>query len=495
VRVLMVTPEATPFAQTGGLGEVLSALPPELAKLGVEVDVLMPKYRGITPEAFGIKKADLRIELTLNAKRVDADFWQLRDKSGVRYLFLECDQYYDREYLYGTPEADYEDNAERFVFLSRAAIEMAILSRPGYDVFHSHDWQTALTPVYLRTLYAGISSLEQRAAVLTIHNLGYQGIFWHLDMPLVGVGWEFFTPKHMEFHGKLNFLKSGLVFVDEVNTVSSGYRNEILTPEFGFGLEGVLQERQDHLFGILNGVDYSVWNPGIDKLIAANYSPEDTAGKSVCKADLQNVAGLPARPDVPLITMVSRLSGQKGIDILQGSIEWLMGRGVQLVLLGTGEARYQNAFRDIGERYPQQIGLFLKYDYALAHKIFAGGDMIIMPSRYEPCGINQLYGLKYGSVPIARATGGLTDTVDEFDPERGSGTGFKFTEPDSLALREAVARALEIFHKNPDAWKALMIRGMNMDFSWKRSATEYIRLYEKAIEDRKKFIEQTRMVV
>jgi starch synthase len=286
-----------------------------------------------------------------------------------------------------------------------------------------------------------------------------------------------------------------LVFVDEVNTVSPGYRNEILTPEFGFGLEGVLQERQDHLFGILNGVDYSVWNPAIDKLIAANYSPEDISGKAACKADLQNIAELPVRPDVPLISMVSRLSGQKGIDILQGSIEWLMERDVQLVLLGTGEARYQNAFGDIGARYPEQIGLFLKYDYALAHKIFAGGDMIVMPSRYEPCGINQLYGLKYGSVPIARATGGLTDTVEEFDAKRGSGTGFKFIEPDSLALREAIARALWIFRESPDAWKQLMIRGMNMDFSWKRSATEYIRLYEKAIEDRKKLVDQTRVAV
>jgi starch synthase len=330
---------------------------------------------------------------------------------------------------------------------------------------------------------------------MTIHNLGYQGIFWPLDMPLVGVGWEFFTPKHMEFHGKLNFLKSGLVFADEVSTVSPGYRNEILTPEFGFGLEGVLQEKQEHLFGILNGVDYRVWNPAVDRLISANYSPSDLSGKAACKADLQKTAGLPVRPDVPVITMVSRLSSQKGIDILQGSIPWLMEQDVQLVLLGAGDAHYQDAFKEIRIQYAERTGLFLKYDYVLAHKIFAGGDIHLVPSRYEPCGISQLYALKYGSVPVVRATGGLTDTVDEFDPEQESGTGFKFVEPDSLAFRDAMAKALKLFREAPDSWNELRVRGMNMDFSWKRSATEYVRLYEKATEDRKKFLAQIREVM
>ncbi len=490
MRVLMIASEATPFAQTGGLGEVLSALPAELAQLGLQVDVLMPKYRGITPEIYDIKKTDLAFELTLNAKQVSARIWQFNGNSSCRYLFLECDEYYDREYLYGTPEKDYEDNAERFVFLTRAALEMAALGGVHYDLFHSHDWHGALTPVYLRTLYAGMPGLEQSASLMTIHNLGYQGIFWHLDMPLVGVGWEFFTPKHMEFHGRLNFLKSGIIFADEVNTVSPGYCEEILSPEFGFGLEGVLNEKREHLTGILNGVDYRIWNPASDSLIKANYSPQDLSNKAVCKADLQKVAGLPVRPDTPLVTMVTRLSNQKGIDLLQAIVPSLVKLNINLVLLGTGESRYQKSFTEIAYRYPDKVATFLRYDYALAHKIFAGGDMILVPSRYEPCGVNQLYALKYGTVPIVRATGGLKNTVEEFDPQAGSGTGFKFNAPVASELEATLMKALRIYKENPDSWQKLMLRGMNMDFSWKRSAIEYAKLYEKAIRERKDFLRE-----
>ncbi len=427
MRVLMVTPEATPFAQTGGLGEVLSALPVELAALGVQVDVLMPKYRGITPDNFNITKSNVSIEVTLNAKNVKAGLWEHVGKNGARYGFLECDDYYDRDYLYGTPETgDYEDNAERFVFLTRAALELAIQQGRRYDVFHSHDWQAALTAVYLRTLYAGEPLLKNSAAVMTIHNLGYQGIFWHLDMPLVGVGWEFFTPKHMEFHGKLNFLKSGLVFADVINTVSPGYRNEILTAEFGFGLEGILQEKKDCLAGILNGVDYSIWNPETDLYLAQSYSPEDLTGKSLCKDELQQLAGLQPDPGKPLIAMVSRLSSQKGVDIVAEAFDAIVANDIQLIVLGTGELRYHNIFNEMVVKYPGQVSAFLKYDYAMAHRIFAGADMILIPSRYEPCGLNQLYALKYGAVPIVTATGGLTDTVDELDVESDTGTGFKF---------------------------------------------------------------------
>ncbi len=488
MRVLMITPEVTPFAQTGGLGEVLSALPGELAELGLDVDVFMPKYRGIDCDKYDLKATGLEIKVDLNAKTVPAAMWEFRDKRGVRYLFVKCDEYFDRDYLYGTPEADYEDNAERFVFLCRSAIEMSLAASTRYDVFHSHDWQASLTPVYLRTLYAGEPILEKSAAVMTIHNLGYQGIFWHLDMPLVGVGWEFFTPKHMEFHGKLNFLKSGIVFADEVNTVSPGYRDEILTPEFGFGLEGILQEKGPNLTGILNGVDYKLWNPETDSLIVSNFGPDDLSGKALCKADLQKIARLPIRSDVPIIAMVSRLSNQKGIDILGGAIPSLLEHDVQLVLLGTGEAKYHTAFSEFAEGYPDKMGVFLSYDYGLAHKIFAGADMLLVPSRYEPCGLNQLYALKYGTVPIVRATGGLTDTVEEFNLEQDSGTGFKFKEPTPSVLEETVLRAVDIFMKRPGTWQRVMVRGMHRDFSWKRSAMEYVQLYEKAVADRKNFL-------
>ncbi|MCX5862825.1 MAG: glycogen synthase GlgA [Deltaproteobacteria bacterium] len=490
MRVLMITPEATPFAQTGGLGEVLSALPAELAGLGVEVDVVMPKYRDIHPDKYNLEKMNIVVEVTLNAKKVTSELWKFDDKRGVRYLFLECDAYFDRDALYGTAEADYEDSAERFVFLTRAAIELALLSGTHYDVFHSHDWQAALTPVYLRTLYAGEPLLQDSAAVMTIHNLGYQGIFWHLDMPLVGVGWEFFTPKHMEFHGKLNFLKSGIVFADEVNTVSPGYRNEILTPEFGFGLEGILQEKGSHLWGILNGVDYRIWNPESDPLIAAAYSVENLSGKELCKAELQKIAKLPVRPEVPLIGMVSRLSNQKGIDILAGAFESLMRRDLQVVVLGTGEARYQTVFHDFATTYPDKTGIFLSYDYELAHKIFAGSDMLLVPSRYEPCGLNQLYALKYGTVPIVRATGGLTDTVEEFSLEQDSGTGFIFSEQEPVSLEMTILKAVNFYLNEPSGWKRLVVRGMNRDFSWNRSAREYIELYEQAIKQRQNYISQ-----
>jgi starch synthase len=481
----MITPEATPFAQTGGLGEVLSALPAALVELGVEVDVLMPKYRGISAEHWGLEDLNLNIEVTLNAKPVTASLWQHQDKRGPRYLFLGCDEYYDRDQLYGTVDGDYEDNAERYVFLTRAAIEMALSRKIHYDVFHSHDWQASLVSVYLRTLYAGEPLLEESAAALTIHNLGFQGIFWSLDMPLVGVGWEFFTPRHMEFHGKLNFLKSGIIFSDRVNTVSPGYRDEILTPEYGFGLEGVLQEKGPRLSGILNGVDYTVWNPENDALIMANYSAKDLSGKASCKADLQELAQLPVRPDIPLIGMVSRLSSQKGIDLLEAAIPQLMDRDVQFVLLGTGEERYARAFRTLRESHPDRVGIFLSYDYQVAHKIFAGADMLLVPSRYEPCGINQLFALKYGTVPIVRATGGLRDTVMQYDRKKGSGTGFVFERAESAEFLDALLQALDLYGEKPDEWKSLVQRGMKEEFSWKRSAKEYLKMYEQALEDRK----------
>lgn len=493
MRILMITSEASPFAQTGGLGEVLSALPAALVELGISVDVFMPKYRGITEEKHNLSKSPVNIEVDLNAKRVSAGLWILEHQRGARYLFVECDEYFDREYLYGTPESDYPDNSERFVFLSRAAIEMALATGTRYDVFHPHDWQAALTPVYLRTLYAGEKSLEDSAAVMTIHNLGYQGIFWHLDMPLVGVGWEFFTPKHMEFHGKLNFLKSGIVFADEVNTVSPGYRNEILTSEYGFGLEGILQEKGDHLSGIVNGVDYRVWNPETDTFIASQYSTEDVSGKKACKADLQQIAGFPTRPETPVLAMVNRLSSQKGIDIAGEAVHSLMKREVQLFVLGTGERKYELLFREFAAQYPDKIAVVFAYDDGLAHKIFAAADMLLVPSRYEPCGLTQLYALKYGAVPIVRMTGGLTDTVEEFDLEADSGTGFRFQDAEPSVLEATILKALTVYTENQVAWRRLMIRGMRRDFSWQRSAKEYAQLYERAVQKRAAFVQRDRV--
>ena len=485
MRILMVTPEVTPFGQTGGLGEVMASLPAELVSMGLEVDVLMPKYRGINPDHFHVEKMPHVVEVCLNDKPINGGLWKFDDARGVRYLFLENDRYYNREHLYGAPAGDYEDNSERFVFLARAAIQLGLMSGRGYDVFHAHDWQAALIPVYLRTLYAGEPDLQRAASVMTIHNLGFQGIFWHLDMPLVGLGWEHFNPREMEFYGKLNFLKSGIVFADEVNTVSTGYRNEILTPEFGCGLEGVLAEKGDRLSGILNGVDYTLWNPAIDPNIPAPYSTEDLSGKAVCKAQLQKAAGLPVRAQTPVIAMVSRLSHQKGMDIVEEALPELVQHDLQLVLLGSGDPRFHASFMETARLHPDKIAVFLTYSQGMAHQIFAGSDMLLVPSRYEPCGINQLYGLKYGTVPIVRTTGGLNDTVEQFNHLNGTGTGFKFINPLPSALQQALFEAVRVYTDSPETWATLVKRGMMEDFSWLRSAKAYKRLYERAMAFRK----------
>lgn len=484
MRILMVTPEATPFAQTGGLGEVLQALPAALVELGLEVDVVMPKYRDIDEEHVELKPTGLSVDIDLNDNWLTARFWEHISPRGVRYLFVENDRYFDREGLYGTPEGDYPDNSERFVFLSRAAIQMAIAVNARYRVFHCHDWQTSLVPVYLRTLFAGERLLHESATVLTIHNLGYQGIFQHVDMPLTGLGWELFNPQQLEFYGNLNFLKSGIVFADEVNTVSPGYRNEIMTSEFGFGLEGVLQQKSEKVTGILNGVDYSFWDPTTDEHLPARYSTDDLSGKALCKAEFQKEAGLELRPDAPLLGMVTRLSHQKGVDLVEHAAPFLMDLGVQLVLLGTGEARYHQAFEQLAATYPRSMALYLAYDNELAHRIFGASDILLVPSRYEPCGLNQLYGLRYGTVPVVRATGGLNDTVDDFNPAKDTGTGFKFHDPRNNALERTVQRAVHVYSTNPEAWKRLMIRGMKEDFSWKRSAREYQNIYQRAYSGR-----------
>lgn len=488
MRILMISPEVTPFAQTGGLGEVMASLPAELVKLGLEVDVLMPKYRRINSQSFRVERMLPAIEVCLNDKPVSGRIWKYDDHRGVRYLFLENAQYYDREYLYGPPEEDYADNSERFVFLARAAIQMGLITKPSYDVFHAHDWQSALVPVYLRTLYAGEPELNSCAAVMTIHNLGFQGIFWSFDMPLVGVGWEYFNPRHMEFYGKLNFLKSGIVFADEVNTVSPGYRNEILTRDFGCGLEGVLAEKGERLTGIVNGVDYSVWDPAIDGGIAARYSLEDLSGKAVCKAELQRIAGLPLRTETPLLAMISRLSHQKGMDLVEEALPALLEDDLQVVLLGSGDPRYHASFEEFARCFPEKTGIFLAYNQDMAHKIFAGADMLLVPSRYEPCGLNQLYGLKYGTVPIVRATGGLNDTVEQFNYQNGTGTGFKFIAAKPTALRQAVLEAIRLYRRDPETWGDLARRGMALDFSWSKSAEQYKLLYERAVGRRRTIV-------
>lgn len=488
VRVLMISSEVTPFAQTGGMAEVLAALPQALTKIGVEVDVVMPMYRSIITSAaagkFAIENTGKSVKLVLNDKRVSAEVWRLKGQDKPRQFFLRCDEYFDREGLYGAGETNFQDNAERFVFLSRAALELSVTMGIQYDVIHAHNWQSALAAVYLRTLYVAEPMLAKTASVITIHNLGYQGIFWHLDMPLVGVGWEFFTPKYMEFHGNVNFLKSGIVFSDQVNTVSAGYREEMLTPEYGFGLEGVLQEKGSDLVGILNGADYDIWNPEIDTIIKQKFSCQDLSGKKACKDDLQRLSKLSLDPDVPLIAMVGRFTTQKGIDTLENALPALMDKDIQVVILGDGENRFKDSLANLAKKHAGKMTAFLSYDYEMVHRIFAGADIVLVPSRYEPCGLNQLYAMRYGAVPIVRATGGLKDTVEQVNSESNTGTGFKYVDPTPQALNMVIDKALEIYKSRPDVWKAVVKRAMLQNFSWEQSAREYINIYQKAINKR-----------
>ncbi|HSQ14779.1 MAG TPA: glycogen synthase, partial [Candidatus Binatia bacterium] len=358
------------------------------------------------------------------------------------------------------------------------------LARSGrrYDIIHSNDWQTALLPVYVKTLYADREPFSGTGTVFTVHNLGYQGLFWNHDLPLMGLGWELFTPRGLEFYGKINLMKAGLLFADVLSTVSDTYSREIQTPEYGYGLEGVLYERREDLYGIVNGIDDEEWHPATDRWIAANYSADDMSGKAACRRDLVSVFGLPPG-DEPVLGLIGRLTAQKGFDLVERIGEWLAGQPLRMVILGAGERKYEEAMEELGRKFPGRIAIRVAYDNALAHKIEAGSDMYLMPSRYEPCGLNQIYSLKYGTVPIVRETGGLADTVADADASPSEGTGFTFRRYEAEDLKDAVSRALAAYADRP-RWDAIVRRGMARDFSWEASARAYVDLYGKALRKR-----------
>ena len=482
MKILFASSEAVPFAKTGGLADVAGTLPKVLAQMGHEVNLILPKYRGIDEKRFPASPAGTALKVPVSQKVISGEVYVRNMAPNFRVLLLRQDAYYDREQLYGTPGGDFEDNAERFIFFSRAVAEAALELTP--DIIHCHDWQTGLTPVYLKTLYRWSPALARAASIFTIHNIGYQGLFWHYDMHLTNLGWELFTPKALEYYGKLNLLKAGIVFADAVTTVSRKYMEEIQTPEFGKGLDGVLRDRRGDLYGILNGVDYQEWSPASDPFIKEKYDASDLKGKKSCKADLQREFYLKEDPHVPLLGAISRLTDQKGVDLLVPIMEDLMGLGVQFVLLGTGEEEYNLLFQKIGQRYPQQAGIRIAFDNLLAHKIEAGADLFLMPSQYEPCGLNQIYSLRYGTIPVVRATGGLDDTIQDFDPLTEEGTGFKFVGYDPGYFLEAIQRALQVYRNGP-VWEKIMVRAMAQDFSWEKSAREYVKLYEKVLAKKK----------
>lgn len=490
MNVLIASSEAVPFCKTGGLADVVGALPKELEKLKVNVSLILPLYRIIKRE--GLKKMDLRFMVPISGRTEEASIWKGKTGNNIPVYFIEKDKYYDRPELYQTAGGDYPDNAERFIFFSRAILEAlkAINLKP--DLIHCNDWQTAMVPIYLKTLYRDDPYFKKTSSLFTIHNLGYQGIFWHFDMHLTGLGWEYFTHEGIEFYGKISLLKGGIIFSDIVSTVSKTYSKEIQTEEYGFGLDGVLRKRKADLYGIINGIDYDEWNPETDKSIPARYSLDNINGKTLCKKTLQREMGLKERGS-PLIGMITRLTSQKGLDILSESIEDLMQLDLQLLILGEGEERYHRTISDISERYPDKIGLKIGFDPILANKIYAGSDFFLMPSRYEPCGLGQLISLRYGTIPIVRKTGGLADTVKEFNPksphplftkggQRGiSGNGFLFEEYSAKALLKSVKKALSLY-QNKNMWESLLHNAISSDFSWGASAKKYLSLYRKAIK-------------
>jgi starch synthase len=464
-RILMITSEATPFAKTGGLADVLGALPPALAKLGEEVAVVMPRYGSVLLHGSTRIADGLALSVGPNAFTMAID--QV-EREGVRYLFVDCPPLYARAGIYSEDGVAYVDNHIRFALLNQAALEIGRnIFKP--DIFHAHDWPGGLLAPYLRENHGSDPDFAGAKTVITIHNLGYQGNFPALVLSDLGLSPTLFHPDGLEFWGELSFLKAGIVWSDAITTVSPTYAREIQTPEYGAGLDGVLRDRAAKISGILNGVDYAEWSPDTDPYSNFPYSAQDLSGKRLAKRALLEEVGLPLNEMRPLIGIVSRFAGQKGFDLLEEIAPELAEMDFAMVVLGSGEAPIEEMFRAMAEDYPEKVAVQVGYDEGLAHRIEAGADMFLMPSRYEPCGLSQLYSLRYGTVPIVRATGGLEDTVDEL-------TGFKFTEYTAEALLEAIRQALEAWSDRP-GWLERMRRGMAKDFSWDAAAVQYQSLY------------------
>jgi starch synthase len=479
MRILFVASEALPYAKTGGLADVIEALPRALVKLGHEIAVLLPRYRGVKAASVAIPSVTIPQGARLRFPAI-ANGGIHR---GVRYFFLDDPFYFDRDGIYGERNHEYPDNAERYTEFSRAAIEL-VKQVWMPDLIHCHDWQTAMVPVLLRSSYGDDHAVRGIPVVFTIHNMGYHGVFSRDALERAGIPTGVFHPRGIEFFGNVNFLKGGLVYSDYLTTVSRKYAQEIQTSEFGFGLEGVVRTRADRLWGILNGVDYSSWSPERDTLIPAKYSANDLTGKSTCREALISEFKLHGNNGHrPVMGIVSRFADQKGFDLIAQIIRELLHEDVMLAVLGSGERRYEEMFRALAADFPGRVGAVIAYDNRLAHLVEAGSDMFLMPSRYEPCGLNQIYSLRYGTVPVVRATGGLDDTIEPFDLEHGTGTGFKFAEYSGAALLHAIRQALH-HYSDEGVWKRIQLNGMAQDFSWNTSAAEYAKLYQAALAAR-----------
>lgn len=479
MTILLAASEMDPLARTGGLGDVIEALPAALQDAGHEVSVVLPCYRGLRDRpGLVVKSTGVQIPVQIGGEQTKAEILECMTPAGVQVFLIRYDEYFDRPGIYGEDGGAYDDNAERFIFFSKAVVELARRILPPPEIIHVHDWQTALIPVLVK---------ERRLpfkTVLTIHNLAYQGSFWAFDFGLTGLPGDYFAAgRGVEYFGNMNLLKGGIAYADAVTTVSDRYAREIQTPEYGAGLDPVVKEHAGKLTGILNGADYSLWNPETDRLIPQNYSSENLAGKQTCRASLLNALGLAPNPQGPVFSMVSRLAAQKGIDLLLPVIDRLLSNDVRLVVLGEGDQGFERELLIASKRHPDRFAFRQAMDNELSHLIEAGADISLIPSHYEPCGLTAMYGLKYGTLPIARATGGLHEIIQDIDATTGSGNGFLFFEPTAEAFWDAIVRAKRHF-QNTAEWQQLMRRAMGYDFSWKKAVPRYEEVYHRALSRR-----------
>lgn len=483
MRILIAAAEAAPFAKTGGLADVTSALAKAFSRRNHEVALILPKY--LMMDRAGYRTEPIDIPLLFRMESEERTGWIHRGKlpnTDIPVYFVVNDRYYNRNGIYQEKGRDYPDNLARFSFFCRAVIEFLKSEEFGPQIIHCHDWQSSLIPALLKTVESHHSDLSRLRTVFTVHNFAYQGVFPKDQLEVTGLPWSAFTPEGLEYFGDLNLLKAGLVYSDWITTVSERYAAEVMTPEYGCGMEAIVEAQRHRLMGILNGVDYDIWDPAIDPNIAANYGLHDLSGKAACKAALQEESGFTVDPNIPLLTVVSRFDEQKGLDLVFEALELLLlDDELQFVILGEGQPEYERMFLDLKTRFPNQVAAHFRKDEELAHRIQAGADLFLMPSRYEPCGLAQLYGLKYGTPPVVRYSGGLADTVRDYNDAQMDGYGFVFHKPEARELIHAIRRALAVF-RDKTAWTALQRRGMACDFSWSVSVEVYERLFLHLLE-------------
>ena len=479
MRILLTSSEVHPYSKTGGLADMVGALAKALARAGHRVGVVTPLYAGIRERFPQLKRLDLPLEFPLGAQQVRAETWSVEPIAGLSVYFVDQPAFYERAGLYQENGADYPDNAERFIFFSKAAAHLALHLPWEVEVLHVHDWQTGLAALLVQHQRKMVGQGAAPGICLTIHNLAYQGLFPATKYSLTNLPGDYFTSGGVEFYGQLSCLKAGIVSADVVTTVSPRYAREITTEEMGCGLDGLLRQRNSSLVGILNGVDYEEWNTISDTYLRHPYSATDLSGKLANKLELQQEFGLPGDPAVPLFGNIGRLAEQKGVEIMLGALEEMLSARLQFVALGSGAPALQRAYQDLARRYPSQVSVRIGFDEELSHRIEAGCDFFLMPSRFEPCGLNQMYGLRYGTIPIVRTTGGLDDTVIDIREDAVKANGIKFSDYSATALAKSIRKALALYEEK-EVFHRFRANAMAADFSWDRTVTEYLRVYERA---------------